>query len=119
MLKKLPMSLRIYILILLINFVFMWAYSCFSQSEMSTMSQEEGSRGEKLFKVNCSGCHLKGQNLIKPNKPVAGSLKLKTKESFKSFIESPPPPMPSFKNITGKSEQLDALYVYVTSLMGK
>ena len=75
--------------------------------------------GEKFFKANCSGCHINGQNLIKPNKPIIGSQKLKSKNSFARFIESPPPPMPSFKNITLKQEQFTALYNYVTSLKAK
>ena len=74
--------------------------------------------GEKLFKANCAGCHLNGQNLIKPNKPVIGSLKLASKQSFREFLSSPPQPMPNFKNITTMPGQFDALYTYVISLMG-
>ena len=119
MFKKLPLTITLYVLILLINLFFVLACRCFSKPEMGSMPAESLSGGETLFKANCSGCHLNGQNLIKPNKPIIGSLKLKSKESFKAFIESPPAPMPSFRNITSKSNQFNALYDYVVSLMGK
>ena len=93
--------------------------ACFSQPIEEPGLKDVSSKGEKLFKANCSGCHLNGQNLIKPGKPIIGSLKLKSKDSFKTFIESPPPPMPNFKNITSNPNQLDALYNYVISLKGK
>ena len=76
-------------------------------------------QGEKLFKANCAGCHINGQNLIKPDKPVIGSAKTKSKAIFREFLKAPPKPMPSFENITGKEEKLDELYRYVISLMGK
>ena len=75
--------------------------------------------GEKLFKTNCSGCHLNGQNLIKPDKPIIGSIKLKSKQAFKMWLENPAPPMPNYKNIANMSTQLDALYNYVLSIKGK
>lgn len=111
--------IRLIFLIFVINLIFVSAFRCFSNPEMPLSMGDETSRGEKLFKANCSGCHLGGQNLIKPDKPLAGSLKLKSKQSLKAFIENPPPPMPKFKNIADKADQLDALYNYVVSLMGK
>jgi len=109
-----PNFIKILVLGILFNLCLALAYrGAFTYGAESKVS------GEKLFKTNCSGCHLNGKNLIKPDKPIIGSLKLKSREGFKSFIESPPPPMPKFKNITAKEAQLDALYSYVTSLMGK
>jgi mono/diheme cytochrome c family protein len=75
--------------------------------------------GERLFKKNCSGCHINGGNLIKVEKPIIGSKKILSKAVFKDFIDNPPPPMPKFKNLTSNQKQLDELYVYVSSLMGK
>ena len=119
MFRKLPILIRLFLFVFLINFVFVWAYSYFSKTEISPAIAEDSSLGEKLFKNNCSGCHSNGQNLIKPNKPIIGSLKLKSKESFKLWLENPSLPMPSFKNITSKNDQFEALYSYVVSLMGK
>ena len=85
----------------------------------SSANNEKGPNGEKIFKSNCSGCHLNGENLIRPNKPIIGSAKLKSKVLFKDFLHNPPKPMPSFENITEKEDKLDALYKYVISLMGK
>lgn len=109
-----PNFIKILVLGILFNFCLALSYK-----NTFTYGAEPKVSGEKLFKTNCSGCHLNGKNLIKPDKPIIGSLKLKSKETFKAFIESPPPPMPKFKSITTKEAQLDALYKYVSSLMGK
>ena len=115
--KDLSGFIKFFFFIILINFVFTMVYSSVWSSQ--SMSSQKKTTGEKLFKSNCSGCHLNGQNLIKPNKPIIGSQKLSNKETFKSFLQSPPPPMPNFKNLTLKEDSLDALYNYVVSLMGK
>ena len=115
--KQVPLFIKFFVIIFLFSAVFS-AYRCFSMSGMSSISDNDLQGGGKIFKANCSGCHLNGQNLIKPNKPIIGSLKLKSKESFKEFLSSPPPPMPNFKNIVGMQGQFDSLYSYVVSLMG-
>ena len=94
--------------------IFLFAFGCFSFLN----AEEAGNAdlGKRLFKNNCSGCHLNGQNLIKAEKPIIGSLKLKSKEAFKEHITSPPPPMPSFKKIADNEEELNALYDYVRTL---
>ncbi|MBI2995892.1 MAG: c-type cytochrome [Candidatus Melainabacteria bacterium] len=108
--KKLSILKKMFLLILLLNLLIGLAKGA---------SAENSLKGERLFKANCSGCHLNGQNLIRPEKPIIGSLKLQSKKTFKAFIENPPPPMPKFKNIADKPVQLDALYKYVTSLKGQ
>ena len=118
MFKQLPVFVKLFIIIFLINIVFSSAYNCLSKPTMGLVLDNGPSRGEKLFKANCSGCHLNGQNLIKPDKPIIGSLKLKSKQLFETFI-SAPPPMPNFKNIVSKQGELNALHKYVISLMGK
>ena len=119
MFKQLPGFIKLFLLVFIINSVFITAYSSFSKPNMDSLGNEEQGKGQKLFKSNCSGCHLNGQNLIKPDKPVIGSAKLASKEAFSVFISSPPQPMPNFKNIAEKPGQLNALYEYVSSLMGK
>ena len=119
MFKQLPGFIKLFLLVFIINSVFIMAYSSFSKPNMDSPRGDEQEKGQKLFKSNCSGCHLNGQNLIKPDKPIVGSSKLASKETFSSFISSPPPPMPNFKNIVEKPGQLSALYDYVSSLMGK
>ncbi|MBI3309209.1 MAG: hypothetical protein HYZ79_07555 [Candidatus Melainabacteria bacterium] len=93
---------------------FCLAYGCLTNAEDENTVEDGG----KIFK-NCSGCHLKGQNLIKEDKPIIGSAKLKKKETFKEFISEPHPPMPSFKKIAENPQKLDALYKYVSSLMSE
>ena len=111
------MCIRFLALVFLISVVYSFTtvYSSFSQPSMDA----EPSKGQKLFKANCSGCHLNGQNLIKKDKPIIGSSKIKTEEIFKAWLENPNPPMPNFKNIALKQEELSALYDYVVSLKGK
>lgn len=113
------MFLKLFFIVVLINTTYILAFSSFSITKAGTMSGDSiqtQRKGEKLFKTNCSGCHLKGENLIKPDKPIIGSQKIKSKQLFELWLENPTPPMPNFKNITSKPNQLDALYNYVTSL---
>lgn len=110
---------RAFFIIFLVCCVFLLAYTSFSQPVKNTQSLDDHDFGKNIFKKNCSGCHLGGKNVIKPDKPLIGSTKLKLKNSFKDFIQDPPPPMPKFKNIASEPKQLDALYKYVSSLKEK
>ena len=116
MFKRFPAVIKLLFLLVLLNTIIFWAYSCFSKPEKGP---ENVNSGAKLYQVNCSGCHLNGKNLIKADKPIIGSKMLKSKQGFKIFLNNPPQPMPNFKNITEKPVQLEALYNYVVSLMGK
>lgn len=115
MFKTIPIFIKTLLFVFFINLMVM-AYNSFSQE---LKNKADSASGEKLFKNNCSGCHLNGTNLIKPDKPIIGSLKIKSQANFGAFLENPPPPMPKFANITTKPETLNALYSYVVSLMGK
>lgn len=112
MFKSIPLSVKLLILLLVINTILVVA--SYSKPNMESLN-----KGERIFKANCSGCHLNGQNLIKADKPVVGSLKLKSKDVFKKFLESPPQPMPKYDNITSMDAQFDSLYDYLVTLMGK
>ncbi len=112
MFKSIPLSIKLFILLFVINAIFVVA--SYSKPNLETFN-----RGEKIFKANCSGCHLNGQNLIKADKPIIGSLKLKSKGVLKKFLESPPQPMPKYDNITSMDAQFDSLYEYLIMLMGK
>ena len=115
---KLPVFIRLLIVIFIANIIFVLACSLFSKPAIS-QDNDKVSAGHKLFKANCSGCHLNGKNLIKPDKPIISSSKLKSKQTFKDFLSSPPPPMPNFKTIANNNTQFNELYSYVISLMGK
>ena len=115
MLKQIPIPLKLLLMLFLINTIF--TVASFSMSGNDELSPSN--KGEKIFKANCAGCHLNGQNLIKADKPVIGSIKLKSKLAFKKFLESPPQPMPKFENITSMDGQFNSLYNYVITLMGK
>ena len=111
--KRIWLYGRFLVLFLVINLLIAFYNVCISKP-----NENKGLNGEKLYKANCAGCHINGQNLIKPNKPIIGSSKLGSKKILREFLEAPPAPMPSFKNITSMDNQFDSLYVYVTSLMG-
>ena len=117
--KRLPLSIKLLSLVILVVMFFNMVIVTFSKPDESDEQANTLQVGNDLFKTNCSGCHLNGQNLIRSNKPVIGSSFLKSKKIFKEFLESPPQPMPNFKNIANKTSQLDPLYGYVTSLMAK
>ena len=118
MFKQIPTSVKLFLILFLINTIFVVASA--SMSDMSLMPGNEGStKGEKIFKSNCAGCNLNGQNLIRANKPIIGSDKLQSKQTFKQFLESPPKPMPKFENITSMNAHFDSLYNYVITLMSK
>lgn len=120
MAKRASLVLKIFLLFVIVSFTFSLANFSFSKEGISLQKKTNIiSRGEKLFKSNCSGCHLNGQNLIRSDRPIIGSTKIKSKQAFKAWLENPISPMPSFENITNKPKQLDALYAYVISLMGK
>lgn len=114
MLKQISTSLKLILILFLINTIFIVAgFSVSSNSEAAL------SKGEKIFKANCAGCHLNGQNLIRADKPIIGSSKIQSKQAFKKFLESPPKPMPKFENITSMDARFNSLYNYVITLMGK
>ena len=59
----------------------------------------EGSleRGERLFKINCAGCHgITGQGLLGPTLQEV-SYRLTDAELIHQVIEGKTPPMPSFQ----------------------
>jgi mono/diheme cytochrome c family protein len=95
-----------------------------SQSE-TTQNPTQLSDGAKLFNANCRVCHVNGGNVINPNMPLKGSLKLKDYDSFLSFIRNPKMPdgsqgaMPSFTEGQISNEQAKTLYRYITSDEGE
>ena len=117
MFKQAPTSIKLLVFLFVISMIF--TVASFSMSDMSSFGGNEGNKGEKLFKANCAGCHLNGQNLIKADKPIIGSAKIQSKLVLKKFLESPPPPMPKFENITSMDGQFNSLYNYLITLMGK
>lgn len=99
----------------LLGVIFLINILCLAFWNISSAQDNVKTSGKEIFQ-NCSGCHFKGQNLIKQDKPIIGSSKLKSKETFRYFISAPPKPMPNFKHIADNKEKLNALYNYVSSL---
>ncbi|OGI19094.1 MAG: hypothetical protein A3B68_07835 [Candidatus Melainabacteria bacterium RIFCSPHIGHO2_02_FULL_34_12] len=117
MFQRIPILAKLLLFCFMFLSIFTLAYNVYSKPDDAQNPGKIG--GEKLFKANCAGCHLNGQNLIKKDKPIIGSAKLKSKELFSELLNHPPKPMPEFKNITSNPDQLDALYKYVLSLKKK
>ena len=72
--------------------------------------------GDKIFTINCSGCHAGGKNMIDPKKPIFGSQKLANIKVFKELLEKAQGAMPDFEKIAKNDEALKALYAYVKEL---
>ena len=89
------------------------------KSENKLMKSPEIFAGQKIFSDICVGCHENGGNVVTPNLPIKGSLKLASYESFLSFIRDPKMPdgstgsMPSFPESRLTSEETEQLYNYL------
>lgn len=75
--------------------------------------------GQKLFVTNCNVCHPKGANVIMPDLPLEGSLKLAGFETFFSFVRNPrlpngkAGPMPPFPPSMISDSEAKELYDYI------
>lgn len=81
--------------------------------------------GEKIFDINCTGCHAHGGNVIEPNLPLSGSPQLANFEVFDHFIRNPRMPngtlgvMPAFSTSTISDEKAKALHDYIVNVIAK
>lgn len=82
-------------------------------------SQKQVSAGEAVFQQNCSVCHPDGGNLIKPDKPIKGSTKLKNLKTFIGYIRSPYSPMPAFPASKISDQKAQELYDYIVKDLNK
>jgi cytochrome c553 len=93
------------------------------QEESQKPSQGVSVRAE-VFNANCKVCHQNGGNIINPNLPLRGSLKLADFNTFLTYIRNPKMPdgsrgsMPSFSQAQISDEQARELYQYITSSEG-
>ncbi len=74
------------------------------------------STGDKLFATNCAACHQGGKNIVNPKKPIIGSAKLASKESFKEYLLKPGSTMVPYPAIANNPADLSALFDYCKSL---
>jgi uncharacterized membrane protein len=70
--------------------------------------------GEKTFETYCFSCHPRGGNLIRPNKPIKNSSRLKDLETFMAWIRHPNKPMPPFPESQISINQTKELYAYLS-----
>ena len=77
------------------------------------------SYGAGLYQKNCEACHHIGENIIRPEKTMARSDKLKTKSEFKKFLARQNGLMPPYKTIVRSDKDLQALYLYIKQLNEK
>ncbi len=73
--------------------------------------------GEKLFEANCVGCHPQGGNLIKPDRPIRNSPKLKDLDTFIAWIRHPQAPMPPFPEPQVSPGQAKELFRYISEVL--
>ena len=72
--------------------------------------------GRGLYMANCEACHLQGQNVIKPEKEIVTSTKVKSLALFEEFLQSKHGAMPAFKDIAANADSLRKLYKYTKGL---
>ncbi|WP_320668063.1 cytochrome c [Prochlorococcus sp. MIT 1307] len=94
----------------------LWLFGIFdSDPYVKTTLALQGSMetGEKLFRVNCVGCHgISAQGLLGPDLHEV-SLHLSEKEIINQVIQGKTPPMPRFQM---EPQQMSDLLVYLHSL---
>jgi uncharacterized membrane protein len=73
--------------------------------------------GVVVFETNCVDCHPQGKNIIKPDRPIIGSPKLKDFPSFVGWIRKPVAPMPTFSESQISETQAKELYQYITKVL--
>ena len=72
--------------------------------------------GETVYRMNCSGCHPYGGNVVKPRRAVLGSDELKDVKTFVAWIRNPQRPMPPFPPERISDADAQQLYQYVNNL---
>jgi mono/diheme cytochrome c family protein len=89
----------------------------------AAVSPDDAKEGERLYAVNCSGCHPNGGNVINPALPVIGSPQLKDPGTFVQFNRNPLKPdgsrgaMPAFPRERLSDQELKQIYQYITTVM--
>ena len=79
----------------------------------------KGKTGQEEFQANCAVCHPEGGNVIKPDKPLKGSDKLKDFKIFQAWIRNPVPPMTAFTTVQISEQQARAIYDYILTASKK
>ena len=70
--------------------------------------------GKKTYEHHCSTCHVGGDNRDNPNKPLAGSPKLKDLDTFKKFVGAGH--VQFAQQLVEDKKSFEALYEYCKSL---
>ncbi len=78
--------------------------------------QVSKSKGELAFASHCASCHANGGNIVRSEKPVAGSSYLSNYVSFKNYLKKPIGTMPHYENLIKNDKVLKELYRYVKTL---
>lgn len=79
-------------------------------------NRETKSVGERTFGSHCASCHANGGNVIKREKPLAGSKHLSNFITFKDYLSKPIGTMPHYENLIKNDKTLKKLYDYVKTL---
>ena len=94
----------------------LWLFGVFKADpyvEATLLLQGSMEKGEKLFRVNCVGCHgISAQGLLGPDLHEV-SYHLNEKEIINQVVQGRTPPMPSFQM---EPKQMADLLAYLKSL---
>lgn len=87
-----------------------------TKSKAKTKVEPTKSKGELTFDSHCSSCHINGGNVVKSQKPLAGSKYLSNYVSFKNYLKQPVGTMPHYENLISNDKVLKELYRFVQTL---
>jgi len=73
--------------------------------------------GEKTYNAYCAGCHPRGGNVVKPDKPLRSAPQLTSFEAFLTLLRGPVAPMPSFSDKQISDGEARNLYDYITNVL--
>lgn len=79
-------------------------------------ANDAGSFGARIYAKNCESCHHIGENIIRPDKTMDKSAKLRTKAIFRRFLSRQNGLMPPYLTIVRNDKELTALYDYIKQL---
>ncbi len=85
-------------------------------TDSKTKNQATKSVGEQTFGSHCASCHANGGNVVRREKPLAGSKHLSNFITFKDYLDKPIGTMPHYENLIKNDKTLRKLYDYVKTL---
>jgi uncharacterized membrane protein len=91
----------------------------------SPEAPKEFQKGARVFKNDCSGCHVQGGNVVDPNLPLRSAPQLAHFNTFADFVRNPTMPngtkgvMPAWPPSKLSEQEAQELYQYIVHVLQK